>query len=135
LEFIIPEHDQGALSLPASSPQERSAQAAERMARLADADPEQLSTARAFLAGYHPWVFDAITAAVEPCRDAEADAVDEEPFCLLCNAPVGIFLAHGPDYRHYRGVVTATSKPRPYKADHKPRIGWRPARDVIPAAS
>jgi hypothetical protein len=40
---------------------------------------------------------------------------------------VGIFLAHGPDSRHYRGVVTATSKPKPYKADHVPVVAWRRA--------
>ncbi len=46
---------------------------------------------------------------------------------MLCGAPVGIFLAHGTDYRHYRGILTATSKPRPYKTDHAPVISWRPA--------
>jgi hypothetical protein len=59
--------------------------------------------------------------------DNEGDPVDQEPFCAACGAPVGIFLAHGKDYRHYRGVVTATSTPRPYKADHAPVIAWRPA--------
>jgi hypothetical protein len=44
---------------------------------------------------------------------------------VLCGAPVGIFLAHGKDYRHYRGVFSATSRPRPYKADHAPVIAWR----------
>ena len=36
-------------------------------------------------------------------------------------------LAHGKDYRHYRGAITAISKPRPYKADHAPVVGWRAA--------
>jgi ribosomal protein S27AE len=94
-------------------------------------DPEQLPLAMAFLAGYHPRVFDAALNAVEPC--ARQDAPGLEPFCSRCGAPVGIFLAHGKDYRHYRGIVTATSKPRPYKADHAPVVGWRPATDV-PAA-
>jgi len=81
-----------------------------------------------FLSGYHPRVFDAILDAVEPCAETGVgDKTDQEPFCVLCGAPVGIFLAHGKDYRHYRGLVTATSKPRPYKADHAPLIGWRPA--------
>jgi hypothetical protein len=40
---------------------------------------------------------------------------------------VGIFLAHGKEYRHYRDIITATSKPKPYKADHAPVIAWRRA--------
>lgn len=88
---------------------------------------QQLPMALTFLSGYHPRVFDAILNAVEPCAEAgDGDEMaGQEPFCVLC-VPVGIFLAHGADYRHYRGVLTATSKPRPYKADHVPVIGWRP---------
>jgi hypothetical protein len=40
---------------------------------------------------------------------------------------VGIFLAHGKSYRHYHGVLTAASKPKPYKTDHAPVVGWRSA--------
>jgi hypothetical protein len=69
-----------------------------------------------------------ILNAVEPCAETgDGEPPGQEPFCVLCGAPVGIFLAHGKDYRHYRGVLTATSKPRPYKADHAPVISWRPA--------
>ena len=127
MELIIPEHPYGALSLPASGPEERRAQASERLARLAALDPEQLPMALTFLSGYHPRVFDAILNAVEPCAEtgAEAETAGQEPFCVLCGAPVGIFLAHGREYRHFRGVLTATSKPRPYKADHVPVISWR----------
>jgi hypothetical protein len=129
LEFIIPEHPYGALSLPASGPEERRAQASERQARLAALDPEQLHMALTFLSGYHPRVFDAILDAVKPCANVgDSDVTtDQEPFCVLCDAPVGIFLAHGKDYLHFRGVITATSRPRPYKADHAPIIAWRPA--------
>ena len=82
-----------------------------------------------FLSGYHPRVFDAILNAVEPCAETGdgGEAAGQEPFCVLYGAPVGIFLTHGKEYRHYRGVLTATSKPRPYKADHAPVIAWRPA--------
>jgi hypothetical protein len=45
LEFIIPEHPDGALSLPAADPGEGRAQAAEHLARLAALDPEQLPMA------------------------------------------------------------------------------------------
>ena len=128
MEFIIPEHPYGALSLPASGPEERRARASERLARLAALDPEQLPVALTFLSSYHPRFFDAILNAVEPCTKTgdDGEPAGQEPFCMLCGAPVGIFLAHGREYRHYRGVLTATSKPRPYKADHAPVIAWRP---------
>jgi hypothetical protein len=71
--------------------------------------------------------FDAILTAVEPCTPPRAETADMEPFCVKCNALMGVFQAHGPDCRHYRGLVTATSKPKPHKADHAPVIGWRPA--------
>jgi hypothetical protein len=129
MQSIIPEHPHGALSLLRSG-SETPIQSRERLGRLAALDPEQLSLALAFLTGYHPRVFDAVLNAVEPCVKKD---VPLEPFCIRCGAPVGIFLAHGKDYRHYRGIVSATSKPRPYKADHAPAVGWRPALDV-PAA-
>jgi hypothetical protein len=131
MQSIIPEHPHGALSILRSGP-ETQLRSRERLARLAVLDPEQLPLALAFLAGYHPQVFDAALSAVEPC--ASKHAPDLEPFCVRCGLPVGIFLAHGKDYRHYQGVVTATSKPRPYKADHAPVVGWRPATDVPVAA-
>jgi hypothetical protein len=136
MEFIIPQHDQGTLSLRVADPKKMLAESADRLARLKALEPEQLPMALAFLIGYHPRVFDAMLAAVEPCRPLAAadEPLAQEPYCVKCDAPVGIFLAHGKDYRHYRGVVTATSKPRPYKADHKPVIGWRPATDVFAMA-
>jgi hypothetical protein len=130
LESIIPAHDQGALSLPASGPDERTRQMTERTARLAAVDPGQPVLALHFLIGYQPRAFDAAMDAAEPDGAGAADTAGEEPYCVRCGAPAGIFAAHGPGYRHYKGVLTATSKPRPYKADHKPVIGWRRSRDT-----
>ena len=128
MKFSIPEHSYGALSLPPSGPEERAAQAAGRMTRINSLDPEQLPLALAFLVGYHPLVLDAALDAVEPpARDSDTEM---EAYCQICDAPLGVFLAHGPEYRHYRGVVTAVSKPRPYKAGHKAVIGWRPTADA-----
>ena len=68
--------------------------------------------------------------------DTPDEPADQEPFCAACGAPVGIFLAHGKDYRHYSGALTATSKPRPYETDHAPVIAWRPVTDTpVVAAS
>ena len=87
---------------PASAPRERRAPSGGRLARLAVLDPEQPRQALAFLSGYRPRVFDAILDAVEPpARPSPEDSTDREPFCARCGAPIGIFLAHGQDYRHY----------------------------------
>jgi ribosomal protein S27AE len=111
--------------LPArGTPRESRDPSGGRLARLTALDPEQPRQALAFLSGYQPGVFDAILDAVEP---GTQNTTDQEPFCARCGAPVGIFLAHGQDYRHYRGVLTATSKPKPYKTDHAPVLAWRPA--------
>jgi hypothetical protein len=124
----IIQHPYGALSVPASGPEQR-ARARQDLARIAVLDPEQPPLALAFLAGYYPAVFEAVLEAVEPCDgpNAENETPFQEPFCVKCGVPVGVFLAHGREYRHYRGVRTATSKPKPYKTDHAPVVGWRPA--------
>ena len=64
-----------------------------------------------FLIGHSPAIFDAILDAVEPRgEDGIQDApADQEPYCVTCATPAGIFLAHGKEYRHYRGALTATS--------------------------
>jgi hypothetical protein len=128
MQSISPEHPRGASALWASGPEERRAQAGELLARMAALDPERLLLALAFLIGYHPRVLDAALSAIEPRVTLEGPG--QEPYCVRCGAPVGIFLAHGKEYRHYRGVVTATRKPKPYKADHAPVVGWRPASDM-----
>jgi len=64
MQSIIPEHPHGALSLRASGPEEMQLRSRERLARLTSLDPEQLPLALAFLAGYHPQVFDAALSAV-----------------------------------------------------------------------
>lgn len=102
----------------------------DRIDRLAALTPEDKTAGLVWVALHAPATYDAMLDALEADARDDAAAVSEEPepYCLLCDAPVGIFLAHGSDYRHYRGVLTATSKPRPYKADHPPVIAWRPAR-------
>jgi hypothetical protein len=128
MESMITSNPLCSLSLLPIGPAGRRAQDKDRMARLAALDPEQLPLALAFLVGYLPFAFDAALEAAEP--PAGEREPELEPFCTKCDARVGEFLAHGPGYRHCRGVVTATSKPRPYKADHLVALGWRPATDI-----
>jgi hypothetical protein len=121
--------------LPASSaPGTRDlAEARDRLGRLAATDAEHKEMALTFLSGYAPGVLDTILNATEPITDY-IPGDDAEPYCVTCGAPVRVFLAHGKEYRHYRGLLTPGSKPRPYKADHKPVIGWRtpaPLREAM----
>ena len=128
MESMITPNPFRSLSLLPNDPAERRAQDKDRMTRLAGLDPEQLPLALAFLAGYLPFAFDAALEATDP--PVEEREPDLEPYCTKCGVHVGEFLAHGPGYRHYRGIVTATSKPRPYKVDHAVALGWRPATDI-----
>lgn len=131
VESMITPNPFGSLAVTPADPAARRARDEDRMSRLAVLDPEQLPLALAFLAGYLPPAFDAALEAVEP--PAREGAPEMEPYCRECGDRVGEFLAHGPGYRHYKGVVTASSKPRPYKAGHPVVLGWRLATD-IPAA-
>lgn len=104
------------------------AEAHDRLGRLAAADTEHKDMALTYLTGYAPQVFDTVFNATEPVTNYDPGE-DLEPFCRSCGDPVGVFLAHGSEYKHYKGVLTPGSKPRPYRADHKPAVGWRtPAR-------
>lgn len=103
---------------------------AERLARVADLQPERMADSLAFLAGYAPGILDAILTATETCAGdlfpADEDAL--EPYCTACGAKAGVFIARGPNWLHYAGDP-ARRTARPFDADHDPVIGWRPATD------
>ena len=102
------------------------AEGQERLERLRLLDIEQLSMTLAFLAGYRPAVFDAVLDAVEPCEDDGCALGEEpEPYCRSCDAPVGIFLGHGTDWRHFRADDGSDGRALVYEAGHPPVIGWR----------
>jgi hypothetical protein len=129
MQSTISQHGHGALSLYPDLA-EREAQAGDRAARLELLDPEQLTLAFEFLIGYQPEAFDAALEAAEPDSEgAPAPEEEMEPFCRDCLAPVGLFLAHGLEYWHYRRA-TATVGPRSYKADHPLVLGWRYLADA-----
>jgi hypothetical protein len=106
-----------------------------RLARVAGLDPDRMTDALAFLAGYAPGVLDAILTATEPCLDdlfpPDADAL--EPYCTACGAKAGVFTALGGDWRHYAGDA-ADRTARPFDAGHAPVVGWRPDRGVAVVA-
>jgi hypothetical protein len=64
---------------------------------------------------------------------ASDDTCDYQPYCTVCSADVGIFTSHSSDWRHYRGEITATSRPGHYDAGHDAVVGWRLARPHIEA--
>jgi hypothetical protein len=100
----------------------------DRLTRIAGLDSDRMAESLAFLSGYAPGVLDAILTATEPCQDdlllPDQDAL--EPYCTQCDARVGVFVAHGSDWRHYTGDPEA-GRARPFDAGHAPVIGWRPA--------
>lgn len=67
----------------------------------------------AFLAGYRPATFGSVVDG-------------PEPHCTACGEPVGIFLGHGTEWRHFRaGSGDDRGSAEVYDADHAPAIGWR----------
>jgi hypothetical protein len=97
----------------------------DRISRITTLDQGDTVAGLLWLAMNFPAVCDAMLDKVEfDDIDDEYFSREPEPFGVKCGAPVGIFLAHGKEYRHYRGILSATSKPKPYKADHAV-VAWR----------
>ena len=105
----------------------------ERLELLGVMDADDMSAALAFVAGMYPQVFDfalvrdrALVERLNVRRDEEP-VDDDEPYCVTCDAKVGIFYAHGDAWLHYTGEGTAASPVDLYDAGHEPVIAWRPA--------
>jgi hypothetical protein len=97
----------------------------DRMFRLVGMNPNDMSYALTYLAEYSPGAFDAILDAIGPTGQLPDSEADEEPYCGSCGAPLGIFTADGPYYRHYRD--TADGYCQRYSVDHPTVISWRQA--------
>jgi hypothetical protein len=54
---------------------------------------------------------------------------DLEPYCRLCGAQVGVFVARDNDWHHFRGAPGG--KVELFDAGHLPIIGWRPATVAV----
>jgi hypothetical protein len=106
------------------------AAARQRRDRLAAATAEDMESALAFLSMIDPEAFEiALTAAARPADETPEDAEtreDEEPFpvCRQCGAPVGIFLAHGLRWQHFRGNAATTGTQQIYHPGHPAEVTW-----------
>ena len=96
--------------------------ASDRMRRIDGLDSQDMTTALAYLAEYSPAALDTILDAIGPASPALQEEADEEPYCSACGAPLGIFAADGPYYRHYREMNGDLQR---YSVDHPTAIGWR----------
>ena len=100
------------------------AAARQRRDRLARATAEEMESALAFLSMIDPQAFEiAFTAATPPAGEIP---VDEEPVpvCRECGAPVGIFLAHGLRWQHFRGDGITSGAQEIYDPGHPAEVTW-----------
>jgi hypothetical protein len=104
-----------------------------RLELLAVMDADDMRTSLAFILSRYPQVFDFALVRDRALVDRlsarldEGQDDDEEPYCSVCQASIGIFQAHGEAWIHYRGEGTAASPVELYDAGHEPAIAWRPA--------
>jgi hypothetical protein len=97
--------------------------AAERLELLGVMNDEDVRTMLAFVAEYAPDAFDAALAELQLNDEDQAD--DLVPYCSVCGADIGVFIAHGPAYLHYTGQGTAASPVELFDTGHTPVIAWR----------
>ena len=100
------------------------AAARQRRDRLARATAEEMESALAFLSMIDPQAFEiAFTAATPPAGEIPED---EEPFpvCRECGTPVGIFLAHGLRWQHFRGDGITSGAQEIYDPGHPAEVTW-----------
>jgi hypothetical protein len=106
------------------------AAARRRRDRLARATAADMESALAFLSVIDPEAFEiALTAAAPPADAIPEDAAtpeDEEPIpvCRQCGALVGIFLAHGLRWQHFRGDGATSGTQDIYDPGHPAQVGW-----------
>ena len=106
------------------------AAARQRRDRLARANVEDMESALAFLSMIDPEAFEIAFTAVAP-RGGQAPAgaatpEDEEPIpvCRACGAFVGIFLAHGLQWQHFRGDDVTSGAQEIYDPGHAAEVAW-----------
>ena len=107
---------------------------------LARATAEDMESALAFLSMIDPEAFEIAftalraraarvskdTATQQTATQQTTDQEDEEPVpvCRQCGAPVGIFLAHGLQWQHFRGDATTSGTQQIYHPGHPAEPHW-----------
>jgi hypothetical protein len=112
---------------PAHPGQHPDALARQRRDRLARATAEDMESALAFLGMIDPEAFEiALTAAAQQIPEDTATPEDQEPLpvCRHCGAPVGIFLAQGLRWQHFRGDAATTGHHETYHPGHQAEVTW-----------
>jgi hypothetical protein len=94
-----------------------------RLRRIDTLDPADMADALTYLAEYSPGALDFILDAIGTAGRMLGSEAEDEPFCKTCNAPLGIFAADGPYYRHYRDAPDGDA--HRYSVDHPTVITWR----------
>jgi hypothetical protein len=98
--------------------------------RLARASVEDMVSALAFLSMIDPEAFEIAFTAVATRTDEIPEnsmALEDEepvPVCRECGAPVGIFLAHGLRWQHYRGDGITSGTQQIYDPGHPAEATW-----------
>ena len=105
----------------------------ERLELLGAMDPDDMRSSLAWLASHAPQMFDFALVRDRAMVDRlsarldEDVAEDEEPYCTVCEASIGIFHGHGDAWLHYTGEGTVASPVELFDAGHQPVIAWRMA--------
>ena len=109
----------------------------DRISRLAALGPDDTVAGLLWLAMNFPAVCDAMLDKTEcdAIDDEEFPCEEPEPYCMVCDAAMGIFTAYGDGWMHYRWDYAPGSKPEVFDAGHAPQIGWRPVPRPEPAAT
>jgi|SRR6266702_44440 len=68
----------------------------------------------------------AATASPAQISSSPGEDGEDEPYCTVCGAGVGIFQGHGDGWHHYRGDGTAGHPVELYDAGHAATVAWRP---------
>jgi hypothetical protein len=106
------------------------ASARQRRDRLARATAEEMESALAFLSMIDPQAFEiAFTAATPPAGEIPEDE-EPVPVCRECGAPVGIFLADGLLWEHFRGDGITSGAQEIYDPGHPAEVTWLLAGEV-----
>jgi hypothetical protein len=104
--------------------------ARQRRDRLAKATAEDMESALAFLSMIDPEAFEIAFTTFAPRADEtpeDAAALEDEepiPVCRECGALVGIFLAHGLRWQHFRGDSVTSGTQEIYDPGHPAEATW-----------